>query len=85
MATHPDRHPNAGSTSLVDIGNGVQEYVIEDWWDRLTGGSWMYADGNPAAMIYGVRAGLAGLPFDDEVVYGKIGGMGHLVHTSELT
>jgi hypothetical protein len=28
--------------------------------------------------------GRKGLPFDDEVVYGKLGGFGHLVHVSEL-
>ena len=59
--------------------------AIEDWWDRVTGGSWMDANGNPAAMLYGIRSGILGLPADDEVLYGKIGGLGILVHISELS
>jgi hypothetical protein len=42
----------------------------------------MTADGNPAALNYAARG--VGLPIDDEVVYGKIGAFGHLVHTKEI-
>lgn len=60
-------------------------YVIEDWWDVLTGGSWMTADGNFAALHYAMRTGmLHNIPFDNEVYYGHIGGLGHLVHASEI-
>jgi hypothetical protein len=88
-----EQHPLAGKTvKIKDAGacNGEvaegQEYRIEDWWDKATGGSWMYADGNPAALKYAIRAGTAkpGLPLDDEVVYGKIGSFGHLLHASEI-
>jgi hypothetical protein len=89
---HTDSHPAAGETvilskakdphrNLVEAG---EEFRIEDWWDKLTGQSWMTSEGNPAALMYAFRAGMAGLPVDDEVVYGKIGPYGHLVHVSEL-
>lgn len=77
---HTESHPLAGKT-VKALG---EEYRLEDWWDVLTGGSWMNADGNPAAMNYAVRSAVAGLPLDDEVVYGKVGAFGHLVHVSEL-
>lgn len=62
-----------------------QEYQIEGYWDSVTGESWMDAEGNPAALKYAMRAGLSGLPVDDLVLYGKVNGLGHLVHQSELT
>lgn len=87
---HTESHPLAGQTVKVDFGEsggniqGIQEYRVEDWWDKLTGGSWMSADGNPAAMLYGMRSGFKGNPIDNEVVYGKVGPFGHLVHVSEI-
>lgn len=48
------------------------------------GQSWMFMTGNPAAIIYGMRVGVAGLPLDNEVVYGKVDGLGHMVHVSEI-
>ena len=59
---------------------------IEGWWDDVTGGSWKWANGNPAAMIYAMRTGLKddAVPPDDEVLYGKVGGLGVLVHETEL-
>jgi hypothetical protein len=86
---HQDPHPRSGE--VVRLKEGIEhpqyeiagaEFMIEDWWDHLTGGSWMFADGNPACMIYAMRG--MGLPIDDEVVYGKIGSMGVLVHVSEI-
>jgi hypothetical protein len=46
----------------------------------------MLSDGNWAAMHYALRSALVEpmLPIDDEVVYGKIGAFGHIVHVSEL-
>lgn len=95
MTMHDSAHPLAGQTVEVTLrgfnpdrvppsGVLATEYRIEDWWDKLTGGSWMSAEGNPAALIYAARAGAAGLPVDNEVVYGKIGSAGYLVHVSEL-
>jgi hypothetical protein len=60
------------------------EYQIEDLWIKVAGKSWMDSDGNPAAMLYGFRAGVTGLPADNDVLYGKIGGLGCLVHVSEI-
>lgn len=57
---------------------------VEGWWDMLTGKSWMFSDGNFAAMHYAIRSGYKNLPIDDEVVYGHIGAFGHIVHVSEI-
>lgn len=82
---HADPHPLAGQTIPIVIDRvGTGDFIVEDWWDRVAGVSWMRAGGNFAAMNYSVRAGFAALPFDDEVVYGKLAGLGHLVHVSEL-
>lgn len=92
---NPIREPHPLAGKKVKIKDGVNdpaqkqvvggaEYVIEDWWDRLTGGSWMFADGNPAALHYAMRSAFNQLPINDDVVYGKIGNLGHLVHVSEL-
>lgn len=91
---HPEAHPLAGRTvvlndtakdGLREVMPGV-EFRVEDYWDRVSGGSWMFAEGNPACLKYAMRTGLSGgnIPLDDEVVYGKIGPFGHLVHVSEL-
>lgn len=74
-STHP-QVPNFGGS----------EILIEDWWDRVFGASWMFADGNPACLIYAMRTGFSSIPIpiDDEVLYGKIDGLGHLVHINEL-
>jgi hypothetical protein len=88
---HDNAHPLAGKDVTLTATDPVRgmvvegaRFVVEDWWDRLTGGSWMNAEGNPAALQYAMRSGFNGLPADDEVVYGKIGAFGHLVHVSEL-
>jgi hypothetical protein len=62
------------------------EYRIEGRWDapRIGGKSWMNCEGNPACLHYAVRASANDLPIDDNVLYGKIGSLGHLVHTSEI-
>lgn len=85
MSIHAQPHPLAGRTVTVDLGygDGSEPFTIEDWWDRVGGGSWMDAAGNPACLKYAMRSAVAGLPLDNEVVYGKAG-FGHLVHDSEL-
>ncbi len=73
-----------------EMGDGLtneidgQKMVVEDWWENVSGKSWMHCNGNPACMKYGMRAGFAGLPTDNEVVYGKVGPFGHLIHVSEI-
>ncbi len=89
---HEEKHPLAGQEVELIPEFDHKQYpnmdslVIEDWWDHLTGGSWQNAIGNPAAMVYGMRTGLASyaVPIDDEVVYGKYKSMGVLVHVSEI-
>lgn len=62
-----------------------KKMLVEDYWINLGQGSWMFAQGNPACMKYAIRSGLSGLPTDDKVLYGKVDGMGHLVHESEIS
>lgn len=85
---HTESHFLAGKTVQAKVtgasDEGPHDYRVEDWWDKLTGGSWMDADGNPAAINYAIRAGMHHLPIDNEVVYGKIGAFGHLIHVSEI-
>lgn len=85
MSLHQEPAPQAGVTVTANIGRGEEAIRIEDWWDRVAGGSWMDANGNPAALVYAMRSGLAGLPIDDKVLYGKdCQGFGHLLHVSEV-
>lgn len=59
-------------------------FLVEDWWDNISDTPWGFCEGNPACLNYAFRGGTGGLPTDDEVVYGKIGLLGHLIHVSEL-
>lgn len=91
--THLQKHSLAGKTVLLNdnvkfdprgmIFPGV-EFRVEDWVDVM-GRSWM-AQENWATLHYAKRQSesRSDLPYDDEVVYGKIGSMGHCVHNSEL-
>ena len=74
--------PGVKGPNGTDLG-GI-DYEIEDWWENVFGRSWMCANGNPAAMHYAVRSAVNHLPFDNEVLYGKIGAGGYLMHVSEL-
>lgn len=88
---HTESSPLAGKTVKIRAGRthphvtdfGSSDYVVEDWWDRVAGKSWMFCDGNPACLVYALRDPI-GLPMDDEVLYGHIGNFGHLVHISEI-
>lgn len=95
MTERREQHPLAGRTvrlkELVEksLGPYLQEgdlFLVEDWWINVDGRSWKGCDGNPACLNYAMRMGLSGLLVvgDDEVVYGKVGGLGHLIHISEL-
>lgn len=91
-----ERSPYAGLTVKVkdtaekDPSTGAilagQDFKIEDWWENVFGESWMFSDGNPAALNYAWRAGHSGgrIPIDNDVLYGKIGGFGFLFHVSDL-
>ncbi|MFI1195488.1 hypothetical protein ACH4T9_19835 [Micromonospora sp. NPDC020750] len=79
--------PLAGQTVTIraDVAKlGGKEYRVEDWWINVAGRSWMDCVGNPAALTYAARGGFADLPTDDEVLYGKVDGLGYLVHISEI-
>lgn len=83
----PDAIPDVRADAIPDVRGGETIAIqIEDWWDRVAGSSWMWAQGNPACMIYAIRTGFADgdIPIDDEVLYGKIDGLGYLVHVSEI-
>lgn len=80
MSIHAEPFEGAGQTYKI----GDADYRVEDWWDRVAGKSWMDSDGNPACIDYALRSAHAALPIDNEVVYGKVGRIGCLVHVSEL-
>ena len=87
---HANAHPQAGQTVKLKLkgkGPGIADgdlYRVEDYWDRVVGKSWMNSDGNPAALNYAMRSAFSDLPTDDEVLYGKVDGLGHLIHVSEI-
>jgi hypothetical protein len=84
---HNEPHELAGKTVRVVFKNNPldsQFFTVEDWVDRVMGRSWGDCDGNPACLTYAFRAGLADIPPDDEVLYGKVNGLGTIVHVSEL-
>lgn len=79
---HPNPHILAGKTvTLVGGSFDGQPFRIEDWWDRVSGKSWMDCDGNPACMDYALRSGTTDFaPIDNDVVYGKLNRLGKLIH-----
>lgn len=93
-----EQFAKSGETVKVKsgVGRGLQvgdmsgmDFVIEDWCENVLGCSWMYANGNPAALEYAARTGINGknnnVPtFSDDVLYGKVGMLGHLFHVNEL-
>lgn len=85
---HASPHPLAGQTvtvkALLHGDDGPHEFTIEDWNDRVFGQSWTVMQGHPASLAYAMRAAFANVPADNEVVYGKAGALGHLVHVSEI-
>jgi len=90
---HNRPHPLAGRTVRLPDRCGPgdppgelagRHFRIEDWWDQVSGASWRETDGNPAALHYAVRAMVKGLPANDDVVYGKVGALGYLLHVSEV-
>lgn len=92
MDVSPGRASYAGQTvkvttkvALYGQRETTVDYKVEGYWDTITGGSWMFANGNPACLAYAVRSAVADLPTDNNVLYGKTpDGLGHLVHVSEI-
>lgn len=87
---HTEAHPLAGKT--ITINGGVfagSTYAVEDWWDRVAGRSWKECVGNTACLEYAARYSIVPQthvlpPLDDEVVYGKIDGLGKIIHAIDL-
>lgn len=73
-------------TYLINGGKYKGEkYWVEGLWKEVTGKSWMDSDGNPAALEYAIRSGMEGdTRFDNNVYYGKIGGLGKLIHETQI-
>jgi len=57
---------------------------VEDTDTAVFGRSWSRMDGNPVALFFAFRAGSEGLDPRGTVWYGKIDGLGELVHEAEL-
>lgn len=82
---HASTHSLAGQEIKLAAGSVAETLIVEDWNDRVFGGtSWMDMQYHPASLVYAMRSAVAGLPLDNEVVYGKAQGLGHLVHVSEF-
>jgi len=71
-------------TDNISLHRAENPFVVEDWWDRVNGKSWKVTEGNFTVLKYGLRCTIDGAPYDDEVLYGKIGGLGVLVHITEI-
>lgn len=87
MSTIIHSHPFDGSGKTFALnakGIDGDQIRVEDYWDRVAGQSWGLCSGNPAALKYAIRSAQASIRIDDEVVYGKVDGLGHIVHVSEL-
>lgn len=89
---HENKSEFAGKTiKLKDtvVGMRGESFEVEDYFDRLAGESWMACSGNISVLSYSIRAGVSNrlgitIPLDNEVLYGKIRGLGYLVHVCEL-
>jgi hypothetical protein len=84
---HQTPHPLAGKEVVIKKGEWAgKTFRVEDYWDRAAGISWKNAEGNPACLIYAMRTGTQNfrVPMNDEVLYGKIGNSGNLIHVLEL-
>lgn len=64
------------------------EYLIEGYWDEIEGKSWLDTEFRPVILNYSMRTlaekHLKDYQECDEVLYGKIGIYGHLIHVSEI-
>jgi predicted ATP-dependent serine protease len=85
-----DKHPLAGKRvriktkcdDLDHLNGKIME--VEDLWINVAGKSWMVCNGNPACLKFAIRSAFCDLPTDNNVLYGKVGLLGHLVHESEV-
>lgn len=47
-------------TSSFGQDMSEQDFIVEDWWENVSGCSWMNSNGNPAALEYAVRSAFNG-------------------------
>lgn len=81
---HNEAHALAGQTVVLNSGPYEgSEYEIQDYYDRVFGGSWMNG-GRAPVMEYAMQGLFYSIPYDDEVLYGESGGVARLVHTKWL-
>ena len=77
---------------VLDEDNGQslakEDFLIEGYWKDLNNGiSWKDTSlNNIAVKLYVIRLLKYNgkIPYDDNVIYGKVGMFGHLLHESEL-
>lgn len=72
------KHEMAGQT-VVFNGN---TFALEDWWENVGGDHWFNMSDNFACMEYKQRLGKI-LDTDTDVVYGKMNGLGYIIHDRE--
>lgn len=66
-----------------DLNNQI--FIIEDWCCNLSGALCKTCNaGNYACLNFAQRESQDKLPYDDKVIYGKIDGLGYIVHESEI-
>jgi ABC-type cobalt transport system substrate-binding protein len=63
----------------TDIVITIEAPTYEVW----PNGDWEAQSGNFACLLYAMRSGADGMPYDG-AYYGKIGAFGEIVHESEL-
>jgi hypothetical protein len=84
---HKEQSSLAGKTVKINAKYAKlagEDYVVEDWWDRISGRSWRDTE-VIAEILYAERIKRkSNASMDDEVLYGKIGILGHLIHISEI-
>lgn len=74
----------AMTPSYETIELSGEEFVVDDWWDRVNGASWQDST-DKLSFTYNARQARAGyLPMDDEVLLGRIGNKEVLVHLAEI-
>lgn len=95
---HPEEHPLAGHKVIALLRraarDGIQEeavdFTVEDWADRVWGDSWGAQEGNPTAILYGIRIGVLQAAWpgsyasQEAVLYGKVNGLAQLFHVEEI-
>lgn len=85
---HDKPHNLAGKEVMLKGSNQYwatgSVYRVEDWADRVFGKYVRDLSGHPASIQYMARMAHGNLPNDDEVLYGKIGWLGFVVHVTEI-